>query len=219
VKHVFVETNWVVDWAAPAHHQNPAAVELLERARAGELRLHLPSPCLTEARPPIGLRFQPREAKPIRKFLRWATRAGVLPPDDVAATRRVLDKFEETVAREVEPAAISSRLTGLRREPCLEIFALDERMLERAVSLSERDLQLKPHDQSILAAILERAAQLSAENEHDLSFATLDGDLQPWVRGDVLRDLYDQAGVWVYGDFALRAPARPDAWPGGGRRG
>jgi hypothetical protein len=29
MRHVFVETNWVVGYAAPAHHKNAAAVELL----------------------------------------------------------------------------------------------------------------------------------------------------------------------------------------------
>src|SRR5437667_413829 len=50
MKHVFVETNWVVAYAAPAHLQLPAALSLAERAAAGELRLYIPSVCLTEAR-------------------------------------------------------------------------------------------------------------------------------------------------------------------------
>ena len=213
MRHVFVETNWVVDWAAPAHHQNPAAVELLERARAGDLRIHLPSPCLTEARPPIALRFQPREAKSMRKFLRWADRSGLLDADDAAVTRRVLDAYERTVAEALEPDAVSARLTSLRTHPGVEVFSLDEGMLRRAVALTDLDLQLKAHDQSILAAILERTAQLARDDERDVCFATLDRDLQPWVRGEPLIGLYDEVGLWVYGDFALRAPPRPEGWP------
>ena len=53
MRHVFVETNWVFAYAAPAHHKRLDAVELLARARANEVRIHLPAPCLTEARPPI----------------------------------------------------------------------------------------------------------------------------------------------------------------------
>ncbi len=48
--HVFVETNWVVDYAAPAHRQTPAAHGLMERARKGELKLLLPALCISEAR-------------------------------------------------------------------------------------------------------------------------------------------------------------------------
>jgi len=70
MRQVFVETNWVVDFAAPANHKSSAAVDLFERARAGELRLHLPLPCLTEARHPLLTRFQPRgQADAVRNFL------------------------------------------------------------------------------------------------------------------------------------------------------
>lgn len=48
--HVFVETNWVVDWAAPAHLRHEAARELTDRASKGELRLHLPAFCISEAK-------------------------------------------------------------------------------------------------------------------------------------------------------------------------
>lgn len=36
-EHVFVETNFVVDWAAPAHLRVPEAVTLVERAGRGEI--------------------------------------------------------------------------------------------------------------------------------------------------------------------------------------
>jgi len=45
MRHVFVETNWVVECAAPAHHKTPAALELLKRAASGELKLYLPVIC------------------------------------------------------------------------------------------------------------------------------------------------------------------------------
>jgi len=60
MRHVFVETNWVFAYAAPAHHKRLDAVELLARARANEVRIHLPAPCLTEARLPIMRKCQPR---------------------------------------------------------------------------------------------------------------------------------------------------------------
>jgi hypothetical protein len=47
MRHVFVETNWVVDWAAPIHHQDAAAAKLLADAEAGRHRLYLPAVCLT----------------------------------------------------------------------------------------------------------------------------------------------------------------------------
>jgi hypothetical protein len=48
MRRVFVETNWVVAWAAPAHQKIPAALEqLLDRAASGELTLHLPAICIS----------------------------------------------------------------------------------------------------------------------------------------------------------------------------
>ena len=70
MEHVFVETNWVVAYSAPAHLQLPAALTLAQRAEAGELRLHIPSVCLTEARYPIRTKFHPRlPADSLRKYL------------------------------------------------------------------------------------------------------------------------------------------------------
>jgi len=40
MKHVFVETNWVVGYAAPAHFQLQDALALTKRAEAGDFRLY-----------------------------------------------------------------------------------------------------------------------------------------------------------------------------------
>jgi hypothetical protein len=48
--HVFVETNWLVDFAAPEYRWAFAAVELHARAARGELKLHLPTISISEAR-------------------------------------------------------------------------------------------------------------------------------------------------------------------------
>lgn len=75
--HVFVETNWLFAYAAPAHHQVPAAAELLDRARLGEFTMHMPNVCFVEARQPILTKCQPqREADAIRNFLTWAQPSG-----------------------------------------------------------------------------------------------------------------------------------------------
>jgi hypothetical protein len=109
-------------------------------------------------------------------------------------------------------------LASLRREQRLEVFPLNGRMLERAVELSVAGLSLKPFDQAILAAVLGRAGELREAGETDLCFCEMDADLQPWDRNgaakQALTDLYDAAGVWVYGDFELRAPERPENLPG-----
>src|SRR5947209_9627129 len=103
MKHVFVETNWVVAYAAPAHLQLPAALSLAEGAAAGELRLYIPSVCLTEARYPIRTKFHPRmAADSLRKYLGWATAKGKVPADEARTVRRVLDQYEVVVSAELE---------------------------------------------------------------------------------------------------------------------
>ncbi len=59
-KAVLVETNWVVDVIAPAHLQSPQAIQLLQRAQAGEFKLYLPAICLAEAREFFQLIFNPQ---------------------------------------------------------------------------------------------------------------------------------------------------------------
>jgi hypothetical protein len=146
--HLFVETK-VFGFAAPAHHKKPAAVELLERARRGELRLHLPSVCLTEVRYPVRTNCQPR-----------------VTPEDYQITDRLLNRFDASVKSEL--ARLPQILGALRTEPNLDVFALNE-------------------------------------------------PKQPWdkdfKRTPPLADLYDQARVWVYGDFELTKPVRPPGWP------
>ena len=212
MKHVFIETNWVVAYAAPAHLQLPAALTLVERAEAGELRLYISSICLTEAQYPIRAKFHPRvPADSLRKYLAWATNEGTVGAEDCGTVRRVLDRYEAAVLTELDNLGV--RLRSLRTHPGVEVFPLRDEMLVRALELSAQNMDLKPFDQSILAAVLVRAEALRDQGADDVSFCELDGDLQPWDKNgrskQPLTSFYDSAGVWVYGDFAMENPRRP----------
>jgi predicted nucleic acid-binding protein len=213
--HVFVETNWVVDYAAPSHRQTPAAQGLLERARRGELRLHLPAFCIVEARKVILNRFQPKEADAIRQFVRWAMSAGKLTDVERDAVLKTLAMFESRVQGEL--AGLDSTLAGLRTESGLDIFAMNDEHLKLAVDIGF-ELNLKAFDQSVLAAVLGRADAIRATDPtSELAFCELDSDLQPWDRKGHKRmdlsGLYDPRGIWVYGDFDMAAPVPPAGWP------
>lgn len=158
MKHVFVETNWVVSYCAPPHACLPAAVELARKAEKGEVQLYLPSICLTEANRPIRTKYKTREAA-----------------DSVG----------------------------------MDVFALNEQMLSRAVDLATtKDLDLKPFDQAILAAVLVRAESLRGEGAEDILFCELDSDLQYWDKHGNMKEplagLYKAAGILIYGDFAFQ---------------
>ena len=214
MKHVFVETNWVVDYCAPAHKRGLAATQLLNLARSGTLRLHLPSPCLSEASGAIRKKFQPREANTIREYLKWARAGGQVDSGDEQVTRRVLDRFERLVNDDLD--RLEDSLSALRFEAGLEVFPLSEAMLERSVGLTIEKLDLKPFDSSILTAVLVRSEELRESGNSDLAFCELDWDLRPWDKNrrskPTLKRLYDSAHVWVYGDFTLTTPEPPANW-------
>lgn len=217
MRHVFVETNWVVGYAAPEHRRLPAARRLLDCAANGEVRLHLPSVCLTEGRHAIARRCQPRgESNALRSYVAWAIESGVMKEPDATTIRRAIDGFEQKVKRELAP--IGSCIDDLRRKPeAIDVFALDAEMLDRAAELGAGDLLLNPFDQAILAAVLVAGARLRDAGHGDVCYCELDQDLQPWDKqGNAkqpLTALYDAASVWVYGDFDLGAPERPSGWP------
>lgn len=215
-KTVLVETNWVVDIAAPAHLQSPQAAHLLQRADAGEFQLFVPAVCLAEARETIPRRFATRtRSKDLRKFVRWARDKGKVTSGDASSAFRVLNQFDELVADEIGKA--TERIDELKRHSGLTVFPLSEQMLERQVTIGAMNLSLKPYDLAILAAVLVMAEELQKKGYAWSGFCELDSDLQPYDRtGDIkptLYRLYSEARIRVYGDFLLESDEGiPDEW-------
>jgi hypothetical protein len=214
---VLVETNWVVDVIAPAHLQSPQAIQLFQRAQAGEFKLYVPAICLTEARETVPRRFSPRSrSDDLRKFVRWATEEGRVTAEDADAARRVFALFDGLVANEL--TKVSERLNDLANHPSLNVFPLSEPMLERQISIGAMDdLSLKPYDLAVLAAVIVKSEELQAEGHPWVGFCELDSDLQPWdksgARKRVLSDLYDDVRIFVYANFLLEDVSElPDGW-------
>ena len=213
MRHVLLETNWVVDLLAPAHHQVQAAADLLNDATNGKLALHLPALCIQEARRVLERpRFKPQaEANAMRQYLRWALQEGALQADDVAIARTVVDGMERRLRAEHD--ALPRRLASLRSATGVEVFGLTEAMLERSIDIASEDIYLKPMDQSILSAVLVKGTELAAQHRGSVCFATLDKNLRPWDKHGNSRhplvDWYDDAEIWVFSDFTLTWPAPP----------
>jgi predicted nucleic acid-binding protein len=145
MRRVFVETNWLVEYATPAHHKTPAALELFDRAANGEIKLYLPVICFAEARRPIFKRFQStNEADRIRQFLLWARDTGVVDAAEDEATRRVLDRMEGREKADLE--RLNEVFDNLKAADAIEIFNLSQEMLERCADLSYLKLDLQPFD-------------------------------------------------------------------------
>jgi hypothetical protein len=214
--HVFVETTWVVDSCAPVHRKVPAALELLNKAADGTITLHIPGVCLTEARSVIRRKFHPRShLEIVRTYLPWARDRGSVTAEARDTVRAVLDAYENEVVHELE--SLEETLANLRQHANVKVFPLTEKMLERALTLGTEGLELQPFDQSILAAILIRATELKEnDQEAELFFCEYDRDLLPWDREGnrkpAIAQLYDDAHIWVYGDFTMTSPVRPPEW-------
>lgn len=209
--HVFVESNWIFAYAAPAHHQSPAAVKLLERAGNGEFTLHIPNCCVGEARNAILTKCQPRnEANAIRQFLLHAVTNEHVSKNDASVVRTVLNQYTQSIQHDL--GHLDEKLKSLGQLPYVRIFGLDDETLRRATQLELKGIHLKPYDQAILAGVLVGAERLWNSGERMLSFCDTDEHLQPWDKEGrsktQLLQAYDKAHVWVYEDFTLTTPAR-----------
>src|ERR1035438_6374722 len=124
MRHVFVETNWVFAYAAPAHRKNLNAVALLKRAGAGDLRLHLSSPCLIEARQAIRWKCQPREeSEAVRSFLVRAIAEHTISREHDRIVRETLAKFERQMHSEL--SQLGEVIDGLLRRDALDVHSLN----------------------------------------------------------------------------------------------
>lgn len=172
---------------------------------------------MSEARSVIRRKFQPRtQADNLRNYLRWAKQETIVTEEKSEIVRQVLDTYENVLQRELD--CLEESLATLGKEPGVDVFPLTDRMLERSVQLGTERLELEPFDNSILAAVLTRADELkSTDKNAEIFFCELDSHLQPWDkfgnRKLPLAQLYDDAHVWVYGDFSMESPDRPEDWP------
>jgi hypothetical protein len=205
MKHVFVETNWVFDLCAPAHRAAPEAQGLVHRAAQGELVVHVPSAALREGGNAIRQKCQPTASKELREFRRWAVAEGKVNTTTAAEADVFLDAYIPTVKTGM--LALDARIDAIRTQTGIDVFALDDRLLDRALRLRTEVATLKPFDEAILAVVLVKAGDLKATGATDLWFCDLDGDLVPVdKKGNPRKELvasYAAAGITVRQDFRV----------------
>jgi hypothetical protein len=213
VRHVFVETNWLVTLAAPASNPRPDALELRDSARDGRIRIYLPACCISEASQTIRKKFQPREAGRLRSFVEWAVENEHLDHKTAESARTMLSSFEGRVGSGL--AKLKDTLRAITIAAGVDVLPLDDAVLDMSLDLHFKEVELSEFDRAVLATVLTKGRSLRESGETDVSFCGLDSDLWPWEkktgrpRGE-LKKLYDDAGVWVYSDFTLSSPKRPD---------
>ncbi len=151
----------------------------------------------------------------MRSYLSWAKINNTQSAADCAIVLRVLDQYENFVLADLQRP--EKWMGSLRANSGIEIFALDDSMLGRAVELSTENLELNPFDQAILAAILVRGEKLRDAGADDICFCELDSDLQHWDRNGVMKEpltsFYNSAHIRVYGDFAFENSSKQPPFP------
>jgi len=212
MRHVLVETNWVVDILMPSHRRPPAALSLLARARGGELMLHVPAFCFREAISTVQRKFQPRtDREAVLRFIRWGRQQGRWQPAEEDKLRRVADAFEQSVRHELKREQLTQRVDEIQRSHGVEVFALNEAMISRLIDLGTHGPKMEALDEAVLAAVLGRAAELRSRGEAEIVFCETDGDLLPWSkkgrdRGqpkEPLSTYYRDVGIEVIDGFVL----------------
>jgi predicted nucleic acid-binding protein len=205
MKHVFVETNWVFQYCAPVHRSTPESRRLVERAALGELSLYVPAVSLREGCDSIRRKCQPTALKELQDFRRWALANARISAETDAQARTFIAAYANSVQAELD--TLDTRIDAIKFLTGVEVFALDQRMLDRAIQLRAEVATLKPFDEAILAAILVKAGDLTKLGATELFFCELDGDLLPFDRTGqprkVLADLYRQSGIAVRRDFEV----------------
>jgi len=205
VRHVFVETNWLVTLAAPASKPRPDALELRDSARDGHIRIYLPACCISEAKKTIRNKFQPKEADRLRAFVEWASEKNHLNHETAESARIMLSKFEGHVRSGLDK--LNDTLLDITKGAGVEVLPLDDAALGMSVELHFTEVVLSEFDRAVLATVLTKGRSLRDSGETDVSFCELDSDLWPWEKKKVdqpraeLKKLYDDAGVRVYSDF------------------
>ncbi len=216
MRHVFLETNWLIAVAGPARNPPPAALDLLASAQQGRIRIYIPACCIGEARKTIRQKFRPKEADRLRSYVRWAMEKEIIDAQTAESARTVLSKFEGSVNSEL--ARLNDTLRDIATARGVEIVRLDDDVLDMSLELHFKEIELSEFDRAALAAVLIKGQSLRSSGEADVNFCDLDSNLWPWEKGTgrprgELRQLYDDAAVWVYSDFTLTTPERPETFP------
>jgi hypothetical protein len=170
-----------------------------------------PTCLLRRARQSIPTKCQPVDGPGIHRYIRWAHKNGELNDERAKDAHRLAESYGQDIRKEL--IAVPSILKDVAGLSCVNMFALDDEMLDLANELTLEKVAQKPFDHAILAGILVSSLRLWNRGERGISFAELDSDLQPWgLKGAPNADLsklYDNAHVWVYGDFTLQFPPHP----------
>jgi predicted nucleic acid-binding protein len=171
MKHVFVETNFLVGLLRPFPERE--AVDLFRRNDGEDLRLYVPWCSQSEASRTLperikdDLEFTDSLMQFVKK--RWL------------ADRALFDKREIDKVKALADADLRAAVQTLNQRISDAVLAMER--IDPSPAVVARTLQvftvkaLKPFDEMVLGAVLTKAAELHAAGERELFFCELDGGL------------------------------------------
>lgn len=196
MKHVFVETNFLVDLLRPFPSQD--AVNLFARNDGVNLRLYIPWCSQSEAWRTLTDRIITEDLGFAKAMMKFALRRWL-------ADRSLFNKQEIEKVRDLADIDRTNALTSVEQR-IQDAVARMER-IDPSTTVVSRTLQifkvksLKPFDEMVLGAVLAKATELYAANERDLHFCELDGDLAS--QHPPLISEYQSCGLTVRRDFRV----------------
>lgn len=203
--HVFVESNWVVEVCAPAFRRTPDALALLAAAATGSITLHIPGVAFREGRSVIRRKYQPKEAKILHDFRRWARQNTDMSAEVDRSANELLTRFSNSINADLDN--IDARIQTVESASGVNVFALDDAKLQRSLQLRDEvpDAELGPFDEAILGGVLVRATEIGEAEK--ILFCTLDRDLSPVDKRGAprtrLKAIYDAVGIEVRTRFDI----------------
>jgi len=179
VKHVFIETNYLVEVARPLP-RNREAPRLLERCRRGELELHVPWCAITETRRTL--------ERIIHEDLGFDTQAVRFAAKALLANRarfseqqkQTIEDFAQIVRTDRRLAIDSVDATVDGVVAIMDIIPPSPAVVARTLRIWNVK-KLPPFDEMVMGAVLARAAELHAAGEREMYFCNLNkSDFSPF---------------------------------------
>jgi hypothetical protein len=195
MKHVFVETNFLVDLLRPFPSKD--AENLIAR-NGVDLRLYIPWCSQSEAWRTLKDRIIGEDLGFTRAMMAFAVRRWTADPT-------LFDKQQIDRLRTLAETDRRTALTSLEQRLSDTVAKMER--IDPSPAVVERTLQvfkvksLKPFDEMVLGAVLCKAAELHAANERDLHFCDLDADLA--TKHPPLVQEYAFCGLTVHQDFRV----------------
>lgn len=196
MKHVFVETNFLIDLLRPFPSKDAEA--LFARNDGVNLRLHIPWCSQSEAWRTLSDRIIREDLGFTDAMMKFALRRWL-------ADRTLFDKGEVEKVRDLANADRATALSTLQQRIQHAVAAMER--IDPTPAVVARTLQvftvksLKPFDEMVLGAVLSKATELYTAGERDLHFCDLDGDLAS--KHPPLLAVYASCGLAVHQDFLV----------------